>query len=153
MAENPNFFVDVLCEVYLPANRDKDQDVEPSPQERARVQAAYRLPWFEQVRKLAVGGQQNPAVLAHAPNHPGDAAWPHRAVRGVIESLGSTRMILRDGTRTWLVRQTGQAFPRKPATPGADDPQGSQAARQLGCPNSRADELRGREGQRKLGKS
>jgi hypothetical protein len=100
MAENPNFFVDVLCEVYLPANRDKDQDVEPSPQERARVQAAYRLPWFEQVRKLAaekdrmvLADNKIGAVLAHSANHPGDAAWPHRAVRGVIESLGSNDVV------------------------------------------------------------
>ena len=116
MAENPTFFVDVLCEIYLPANRDKDQDVEPSPQERARAQAAHRLlegmdtipgtaengtlnemklmEWIEEVRKLAaerdrigVADSKIGAILAHALVDPEDKAWPQMAVRGVIENL------------------------------------------------------------------
>jgi hypothetical protein len=43
MAENPTFFVGVLCEVFPPAYRDKEQAPQPSPEARARGQVAYRL--------------------------------------------------------------------------------------------------------------
>jgi len=116
MAENPAFFVEVMCEVFLPASRVKEEMPPPSPEVRARAQAAYRLlagmhtvpgtaedgsldgqvlmGWIEQVRKLA--GEQDRmavadlkvgAILAHAPADPEDAAWPHRVVRDVIENL------------------------------------------------------------------
>jgi hypothetical protein len=118
MAENPAFFVDVLCEVYLPSSRDKDHDLEPTSQERGRARTAYRLlegmdkipgtaengaldevkliEWIKEVRKLAAEKDRAVladikigSVLAHAPNDPEDAAWPHRAVRGVIEGVDS----------------------------------------------------------------
>jgi aminoglycoside phosphotransferase (APT) family kinase protein len=101
MAENPTFFVEVLCEVFLPANRDREQNLEPSPEARARAQAAYRLlagmrtipgaaedgtldgrklmRWIEEVRKLAaerdrisVADSKIGAVLAHALVDPED---------------------------------------------------------------------------------
>jgi len=37
------FFVGVLCEVFPPAYRDKEQAPQPSPEARARGQVAYRL--------------------------------------------------------------------------------------------------------------
>ncbi|PNE10077.1 MAG: hypothetical protein CR217_16410 [Beijerinckiaceae bacterium] len=116
MAENPTFFVEVLCEAFLLANRDKEQAPQPSPEARARAQVAYRLlavmhtipgaaedgmldeiklmRWIEQVRKLAgerdrigVADSKIGAVLAHALVDPEDKAWPQRAVRRVIENL------------------------------------------------------------------
>ena len=36
MAEDPNFFLDVLCEVYLPAHRDKRERTEPTAEAQAR---------------------------------------------------------------------------------------------------------------------
>ena len=43
MTEDPNFFMDVLCEVYLPAHRDKRERTEPTAEAQARAQAAYTL--------------------------------------------------------------------------------------------------------------
>jgi hypothetical protein len=43
MTEDPNFFLDVLCEVYLPAHRDKRERTEPTTEAQARAQAAYTL--------------------------------------------------------------------------------------------------------------
>ena len=42
MAENPTFFVGVLCEVFPPAYRDKEQAPQPSPEARARGQMFVR---------------------------------------------------------------------------------------------------------------
>ena len=42
MAENPTFFVEVLCEAFLLANREhSEQAPQPSPEARARAQVAY----------------------------------------------------------------------------------------------------------------
>jgi len=118
MAEDPVFFVDVLCTVFLPSNRDKSEDKEPTPEERFRAQAAYRLlngmylipgqskegdlneaalvQWIHAVRKKAaeldrgsVADVHIGGILAHASVDPEDSAWPHRVVRNVIEKFRS----------------------------------------------------------------
>ena len=116
MAEDPHFFVDILCDVFLPAHRDKSEADESTPEAQARAQAAFRLlegmqrvpgqredhqidegtllQWAEAVRKkaaevdrAAVADLQIGKMLAHSPEDPEDAGWPHRAVRNVIEKL------------------------------------------------------------------
>lgn len=118
MAEDPNFFVEILCDAFLPAHRDKSQDVKPTPEEQAKAKAAFtllqgmdRLPgqsegnqideevllrWIDIVRNMAVevdraviADEKIGHLLAHAPEDPEDSGWPHRAVRNVIEKLAS----------------------------------------------------------------
>lgn len=118
MAEDPNFFMDVLCEVYLPAHRDASGQTEPTAEAQARAQAAYtllqgmeRIPgqregqdidetvllqWIHAVRKQAVdrdravvADQHIGHILAHAAADPEDDGWPHRVVRNVIEHLAA----------------------------------------------------------------
>ncbi|MGA2223562.1 MAG: hypothetical protein ABSH41_03860 [Syntrophobacteraceae bacterium] len=43
MAEDPQFFVDILCDVFLPAHRDKTGDQEPALEVKARAEVGYRL--------------------------------------------------------------------------------------------------------------
>jgi hypothetical protein len=118
MAEDPNFFVDILCNVYLPAHRDQSTEAHPTAEERARAQAAYTLlkgmdrisgrsegneideavllQWIYAVRnkaaerdRAAVADLKIGEVLAHAPHAPEDDGWPHRIVRNVVERLAS----------------------------------------------------------------
>jgi hypothetical protein len=118
MAEDPNFFVDVLCDVFLPAHRDKTKDAEPTPEVQARAQAGFtllegmtRIPgqreenqineevlvqWINAVRKKAaevdraiIADQKIGAILAHASEDPKDSGWPHQNVRNVIEKLAA----------------------------------------------------------------
>jgi hypothetical protein len=121
MAEDPAFFVEVLCAVYLPASRDKDQDTKPTDDVKARALAAYRLLegmheipglregnqidegtlllWIDEVRKEAaeldragVADEEIGQILAHAPEDPQDLAWPHRSVRTVLEKRQSEEL-------------------------------------------------------------
>jgi hypothetical protein len=118
MTEDPNFFLDVLCEVYLPAHRDKRERTEPTAEAQARAQAAYtllesmdRMPgqregqeideaallqWIHAVRMKAldrdravIADQQIGRILAHAPDDPEDKGWPHRVVRHTVEHLAA----------------------------------------------------------------
>jgi hypothetical protein len=118
MAKDPDFFVDVVCDVFLPTHRDKSKDVEPTPEERARAQVGYTLlesmrlipgqiegnkideevllQWLNAVRKKAlevdravITDQKIGALLAHVSTDPGDGAWPHQAIRNVIEKLAA----------------------------------------------------------------
>lgn len=114
MAKHPDFFMEVICDVFLPANRERDDDPAPTPEERARAQVGYELlesmhtvpgywapgeidgevllRWIEAVRaraaevdRLVIADLRIGDVLAHAPDDPEDKAWPHRAVRDVFE--------------------------------------------------------------------
>ncbi len=116
MAEDPRFFVDVVCDAFLPAHRDKSQDAELTPEEQARAQAAYKLlsgmkrvpgqhedhqideetllKWIYAVRgkasqadRAVVADVQIGQLLAHSPKDPEDDAWPDQVVRNVIEKL------------------------------------------------------------------
>lgn len=124
MANDPSFFVDVLCDVFMPESRDKSDDSEPSEEVRSRAQAGYRLldgmetipgriesseidvkvlmNWIDRVRELAKERDRSAIadvyighVLAHAPNDPHDGAWPHRAIRNVFEWIDSKADITR----------------------------------------------------------
>jgi hypothetical protein len=118
MAEDPNFFMDVLCHVYLPAHRDKSENIEPTAEALARARAAYTLlkgmrkipgqrtvneideavlfQWIYAVRnrgadrdRAAIADQQIGHILAHAPTDPEDTGWPHRSIRNVVEKLAA----------------------------------------------------------------
>jgi hypothetical protein len=114
MAEDAQLFVAILCDVFRPSSGDR---LEPTDQQRARAQIGFDLinsfrlvpglrdgdvdpialrRWIDDVRRLAAEADRTDIaeeyighVLAHAPNDPADQAWPHRAVRDVIEELVS----------------------------------------------------------------
>ena len=45
MAEEPNFFMDVLCEGYLPAHRDASEQAEPTAEARREPKQHIRSCW------------------------------------------------------------------------------------------------------------
>lgn len=118
MAEDPDFFVKVICDVFLPTHRDESQDQEPTPDVAARARYAFRLlqgmdripgqseenqideealiKWTNVVRKkasevdrAAVADLKIGEILAHSSSDATDSAWPHRVVRNVIERLAA----------------------------------------------------------------
>lgn len=117
LLEHPAFFMEMVCKVF----RAKDEEPsETSEQEQKHATNAYRLlkslktlpgqsdqqveeafllAWCTEVRTLAdkanrkeITDQIIGQVLAHAPASSVDGAWPHRAVRSVIEKLASTEL-------------------------------------------------------------
>jgi hypothetical protein len=118
MAQDPNLFVEALCDVFRRAHRDKTEDAEPTASARARAQASYsllegmeRVPgqggenqvdeeillqWANQVRKKAsdvdrgaIADHYIGQILAHSPTDLEDGGWPHQVVRNVIEKLAA----------------------------------------------------------------
>jgi hypothetical protein len=113
LSQEPELFVQVLCDVFRPAS-GPDRDVAKESRERAA--AGYRLisgfhtlpgvidgtineqqlrVWIERVRELAgaedrakIADQHIGHLLAHAPMDD-DGGWPHRTVRELIEELAS----------------------------------------------------------------
>jgi hypothetical protein len=123
MAEDPNFFVEVLCQVFRPNHRDADVESEPSLEAKARARIGYsllesmdRIPgqigdtqfdegalleWVNAVRKKAseldraeIADQKIGEVLAHSPLDPDDGGWPHSIIRNVLEGLASENIDL-----------------------------------------------------------
>lgn len=117
LAEDPAFFVSVLCDVYRPKGGER---LEPTADQRARAGLGFRLlnsfrvvpglvdgvldgvrlrDWTREVRRLAseadrasIGDQHVGHVLAHSPVDPEDLAWPHGIVRSLIEELASNEV-------------------------------------------------------------
>lgn len=118
MAQDPDFFIEVICEVFLPRHRDKSQDSKPSSETQARGQLAYtllqsmdRIPgqqgsdeinlkslsdWIDKARAKAtkldraeVTDEMIGQILAYSAEDPTDHAWPHRAIREAIEKLAA----------------------------------------------------------------
>lgn len=116
MVEDPNFFVEVICDVYLPHEDDTTEERDPTPEEKARAQAGHtllqgmnRVPgsqddgtidenvlerWIEAVRRGAKKEQRAEVadisighILAHAPMDAADDGWPHETIRNVLEKL------------------------------------------------------------------
>ncbi|WP_445672833.1 hypothetical protein [Pseudomonas inefficax] len=117
LLEHPDFFMEMVCKVF----RAKDEEPsETSEQEQKHASNAYRLlkslknlpgqseqqveesallAWCVEVRRLADNANRKDItdqiigqVLAHAPVSSVDGAWPHEAVRSVIEKLASTQL-------------------------------------------------------------
>ena len=112
MAENPEFYAGVLCDVFRPAaERGKDRNLTEQQQLRARfgwtlLEGFTLIPgfsgnqidintlqsWVADVRKLAsendrlaVAEQKIGNLLAHSPEDPADHYWPHETIRRCLE--------------------------------------------------------------------
>lgn len=119
LLEQPSFFMEMVCQVF----RAKDEKpAEPSALQKSRATNAYRLlkslkslpgqsdqdvdqdvllAWCLEIQRLAaeqnrqdITDQLIGQVLAHAPLSSKDGAWPHEAVRHVIETLASSQVEL-----------------------------------------------------------
>jgi hypothetical protein len=118
MADDPSFYVNILSDVFKRASSETDEPI--TEDRRARAEAGYQLlssfhrvpgfdgsdidlsaltNWTQEVRRLAaeadrtqIADQYIGHVLAHAPNDSTDNAWPHRAVRDLIELLASDNL-------------------------------------------------------------
>jgi hypothetical protein len=117
MAQSPSFYIEVICEVFFPANRNRENERNLTAMQQARVQAVYALlsgmttipgndsdgnidskiliDWVTAARTLAndndraaVADIKIGEMLAYAPVD-ADGAWPHRAVRIVVETVRS----------------------------------------------------------------
>ncbi|MFZ1547720.1 MAG: hypothetical protein WAT12_11585 [Candidatus Nitrotoga sp.] len=114
LMENPELYVSVIKDVFRPASGEKSA---PSEESSARASASYRLlgsikllpgqngkdinfnalrKWCIEVQKRAVdidraviADQYIGHILAHAPADATDMAWPHSAVRRLLEDLCS----------------------------------------------------------------
>ncbi|AVS88317.1 hypothetical protein C8238_08780 [Paracidovorax avenae] len=114
LVESPEFFVSTICTVFKPASGEAPI---LSEQEQKMATAAYELlnglnvlpgqvddrvdfatlkAWAEEVRQRATQADRSAIadarighLLAHAPADPDDHAWPHRAVRQLVEQLSS----------------------------------------------------------------
>jgi hypothetical protein len=113
MAEDPSFYVGLLCDAF------KSNIGEPrkaTEELKARAKTAYRLlsefrilpgmreseidvqtlrSWVEEVRRLGAGADRGKItdefvghILAYSPAD-ADGAWPHRAVRELVEDMAS----------------------------------------------------------------
>ena len=114
LVDSPEFFVSAICTVFKPASGEALMVTE---QEQKMATAAYELlnslnvlpgqsddrvdfatlkAWSDEVRHRAALADRSAItdarighLLAHAPDDPDDQAWPHRAVRQLIEALSS----------------------------------------------------------------
>lgn len=114
LVQRPRMFMDAICAVFKPANREPESVSEGAKklavaayelltglqvlpgQHGEEVNYAALLAWCQEVRLIAVEvdrvkitDQRIGALLAHAPSSQADGAWPHEAVRAVIEHLAS----------------------------------------------------------------
>ena len=116
MADDPQFFVDVLCDEFLPAGRDKSIEDEPTEEGQARARTGYSLlmgmnlipgqggekgideeilmQWINTVREKALENDRVSVadinigeILAQAPPDTDDGGWPHKVIRNAIETL------------------------------------------------------------------
>lgn len=114
LVESPEFFVSTICAVFKPAGSEAPM---PTEQERKLAIAAYELlnslellpgeadgsvdfaklkAWTDEVRqratladRIAITDSRIGHLLAHSPVDPEDQAWPHKAVRDLVEHLSS----------------------------------------------------------------
>ncbi|WP_188251966.1 hypothetical protein [Pseudomonas sp. PSB1] len=119
LLEQPSFFMELVCLVFRAKGAEP---VEASALQKGRATTAYQLlkslkslpgqtdkevnqdallAWCLELRRLAaeqnrqdITDQLIGQVLAHAPMSPADGAWPHEAVRHVIEALASSQVEL-----------------------------------------------------------
>lgn len=119
LLEQPSFFMGLVCLVFRAKGAEP---VEASALQKGRATTAYQLlkslkslpgqtdkevnqdtllAWCLELRRLAaeqnrqdITDQLIGQVLAHAPMSPTDGAWPHEAVRHVIEALASSQVEL-----------------------------------------------------------
>ena len=117
LVESPEFFVSAICTLFKPASGEAPI---VSEHEQKMATAVYELlngltvlpgqvddrvdfvtlkAWSDEVRQRAALADRSAItdarighLLAHAPEDPDDQAWPHRAVRQLIEELSSDKV-------------------------------------------------------------
>jgi hypothetical protein len=116
LADDPEFFVQVLCDLYRPATAQRDDSGDE--QKKARAMTAWRLieswvnppglsasnvietdkfnAWVDRARKFAaerdrldVADTQIGKIMFHVPPDPQTNMWPQKPVRDLIERLAS----------------------------------------------------------------
>jgi hypothetical protein len=130
LLEQPSFFMELVCLVFRAKGAEA---VEASESQKGRATNAYQLlkslkslpgqtdqevnldtllAWCLELRRLAAENNRQDItdqligqVLAHAPMSLKDGAWPHEAVRHVIETLASSQVEL--GIRIERVNMRG----------------------------------------------
>jgi hypothetical protein len=155
LAEDPEFFVSVLCDVFKPSSGEAR---EPTEERRAKASAGFRLlsefhtlpglrgetvdedalkTWVTRVRvmaaiedRAAIADEYIGHILAHAPYDPHDKAWPHRAIRNLLESLAPALRIER-GIRIERFNMRGPTT-RGPFDGGAQERDLAAAIREWG---------------------
>jgi hypothetical protein len=117
MVKDPEFYVSILCDVFKAAT---EEAAEVTEERRARATAGYKLlssfhslpgateegvdlnilrEWVREVRDRArvadramIADQYIGHILAHAPLDTSDNAWPHSAIRVLLEELSSNEV-------------------------------------------------------------
>ena len=116
LAQDPSFFIQVLCDLYKPANRPREQPANETTESRAKagwrllrswklvpgvnqnnsIEKDFLVDWIEKARSLAaekdraeVADQHIGKVLYHAPADPVDKTWPPLPVLELIETLNT----------------------------------------------------------------
>ena len=120
LAQNPEFFVQVLCDVFRPASQRQREGPQVTEEQRTRARWGWELlegfteipgctgdqidrgrlsEWVAEARRLAsaadrldIAEQRIGAVLAHAPEDPEDKVWPHKVVRDCLEEWNSSQI-------------------------------------------------------------
>lgn len=115
LAEDPKFYVQVICDIYKPAS-GYPEDYEPSEEASARAKLGWQLlnswkrppgvgsdrtvkgenlrSWVEDARKLSaeydrleISDQEIGKVLYYFPDDPDDGLWPHKELRDLLENV------------------------------------------------------------------
>ncbi len=118
LASDAPLFIDIICDLYKPENSERDATETSDENAKGRARAAWELlrswktppgvtsdgnidfttlaAWVDNARSLAaiedrrsVTDQHIGYILYHTPPDPEDQAWPHRAIRKLIENLAN----------------------------------------------------------------
>jgi hypothetical protein len=117
LAEDPDLYVGLLCDVFKPASGEEG---EITKERQAKATAGYRLlsefrkvpgaknseidpdalkGWVTKVRELAsekdraaIADEYIGHLFAHAPPDDKDGSWPHRVIRDLIEEVASEKL-------------------------------------------------------------
>lgn len=145
LAREPEFFAQLLKDAYR--GEGEAAEDEPSEEQQNRAEAAHRIfmhchnvpgfqqperpdtealkRWVREARRLAaeldraeIGDLMIGRVLAYAPNDTDDGAWPHRAIRDVIEDVSSDE--LESSIRSEQINKRG-AYWKGPIEGGAQE--------------------------------
>jgi hypothetical protein len=144
MAEDADFYVGILCDVFRPAS-EQNKDSPITEQQRARARFGWtllngfsRIPgfstepveekalqaWVAGVRKLAaekdrlvIAEQKVGSLLAHAPDDPVDHLWPHIVIRQSLEDWRSEQIELGIVTERFNLRGGGARDPKAGGRP------------------------------------
>lgn len=114
MTKQPRLFMDAVCAVFKPANREADAPVEGAEklarasydlltgirvipgQTDSGIDEQELIAWCTEVRRIAtevdrekIADQRIGTILAHAPLSTKDGAWPDEAVRSIVDNYKS----------------------------------------------------------------